>query len=97
VDLVASTEKKHRWVSSHVENLSYKSHRFKSGRTRPGQLLLGIIHVLTPTLQINDMTFQPQTTTIPALLPFTIVVITAPKGTKGKNGMKRSSRMSGLR
>jgi hypothetical protein len=59
-------------------------------------LLLGIIHVLTPTLQINDMTFQPQTTTIPALLPFTIIVVTAPKGTKGKNGMKRSSRMSGL-
>jgi hypothetical protein len=71
VDLVASIEK------------ASQKPQVKSGRVRSVAT-----YVLASTPQvlplINGMTFQPQTTTIPALFPFAIVVITTPKGTKGK-------------
>lgn len=82
MDLVASIEK------------ASQKPQVKSGRVRPGQARSVATYVLASTPQvlplINGMTFQPQTTTIPALFPFAIVVITTPKGTK-ENGMKRSS------
>jgi hypothetical protein len=89
VDLVASIERASLDVLACLE-LSYKA----TGQIRSGQARSVATYVLASTSQvlplINGMTFQPQTTTIPALFPFAIVVITTPKGTK-ENGMKRSS------